>query len=400
MTGTTAQDDLDLRTLIKIILRHRWLLALGSVLGAALGLVVAVMTKEIYQANAIIAFDSNRPNNNQLSKPAKEIAESAHILEMVADTLNVKLESLTERFTARSADNQLFLRTLADTRELAGEMAKTWAAIVAQEESAQSNAIVQMQRDTISKIVDTVRKELQESQEKRLKFIKENDAFEKLEDYPVFHDYRIVQSDRDDRVTELNRLTAEQQLYTRPDVTPSELLNSERARHDEALDSYRMQLDALDAERQALAKTDADGLLRIDERHAAVRAAMLNEARKYAVQVRLDIDRVKSIIDQYDQKTQQMLKDMAKARVDHQVYFGLENNRSRAEKRYSEAMQRLDEFELNCGAVICTVVDDGTKNTVIFKRKEYKKYTIIGMVAGLFVALMFVGLLEVLREDA
>ena len=61
-------------------------------------------------------------------------------------------------------DNLLYLHTLADSRELAGQMAQKWAAVVAQQISAQSIAIIQIQYESVNKIVETTRTNLQDCQ--------------------------------------------------------------------------------------------------------------------------------------------------------------------------------------------------------------------------------------------
>jgi hypothetical protein len=399
MAVDSSNDDLDLRAIVKVIVQRRWALCAAMLFGAAAGLVLALTTHEIYQANAILTFDSNRANSNQLSKPAKEYAESSHVIKNVLDGFGVKLEPITDRFSARSVDNQLYLRALGDTPEQAGALAKLWAEQVARGQTQQSESVVQSQREALQKALDDSRKELLDRQEKLTKFVKENDAFEKLEDFPIFDAYRSMMSDRSERVQEYNRLVAEQQLFAKPDVTPEDLLNSPRARKDSALGEFRKQLDALNIDRLSLAKADTDALHKIDERTATLRAAMLEAARNYAVQIRVDIDHAKLVLDQFEQKSQQLQKDMNKAKADFQAYSGLETDVKVAEKRYTEASQKFGEFELTSAALICKVVEDGTQNTDMYKKKEFKKYTILGLVAGLFIALLSIGFLEVIREE-
>lgn len=393
-----AADDLDLRTLLKILIARRWTLAVGFLLGAVAGVVVALTTKELYQANAILTLDSNRPNSTQLSKPAKEYAESAHVLTTVLDTIGVKLEPLTDRFVARAADNQLYLRTVADSREQAGQLAKIWAEIVAKDEMQQSAGVVQEQREALKRTVEDARKELTEKQEKLTKFIKENDAFEKLDDYPVFDAYRALTSDRNDKMYEYNRLLAEQQLLAKPDAQADELLNSARARRDPALTDFYKQIDDLTVQRQALAKTDTDGVHKVDEKLATLRSAMLEVTRKYAVQIRVDLEHAKLVLDQIGEKAQQLQKEMSKAKSDNQVYQALATDVKVAERRYTDVSQKLSEFETTSAALICKVIEDGTQNTDIYRKKEFKKFSILGAAGGLFVALMLVGLVEVLKE--
>ena len=392
------QHELDLRAILKILIARRAALAAGVFLGGIAGILIAFSTQDLYQANAILTFDSNRPNSTQLSKPVKEYAESAHVLNTVVDTIGPKLEPIVDRFLARSADNQLYLRTLANSREQAGQLAKTWADIVARDEQAQSAGIVQEQREALKKTVDDAHKELVDAQNKLTKFVKENDAFEKLDDYPVFDAYRALSSDRNDKVSEYNKLVAEQQLFSKADVAPEDIFNSPRARKDTALDDFHKQLNELNLQRLSLPKTDADGLHNLDEKINATRAAMLEAAHKYAIQVRIDIDHAKLVLDQLNQKAQSLQKDMSKVKADHQVYTGLETEVKVAEHRYTDASQKLGDFESTSAALICKVIEDGTKNTDVFRKKEYKKYTILGIAGGLFISLMLVGLLEVLKE--
>ena len=270
---------------------------------------------------------------------------------------------------------------------------------MAKGEQQQSESIVQAQRESFQKALEDSRKELLDRQDKLTKFVKENDAFEKLEDFPIFESYRSLMSDRSERLQEYNRLVAEQQLFAKADVTPEDLLNSPRARRDSALGEFRKQLDALNMERFSLAKTDIDGLHKIDERTAMLRTAMLEAARNYAVQIRVDIDHAKLVLDQFEQKSQQLQKEMNKAKTDFQAFSGLQTDVKVAEQRYTEASQKFGEFELTSAALICKVVEDGTQNTDVYKKKEFKKYTILGLVAGLFVGLLVIGFVEVIRDD-
>ncbi len=397
MTANTS-DELDLRALLKILRARRGTLAVGAFLGLAAGITVAIFTQELYQANAILTLDSNRPNSTQLSKPAKEYAESAHVLNTVSEVLGVKLELLPDRFVARSVDNQLYLRTLADSREQAGLLAKTWADIVARDEQTQSAGIVQAQREALKRTVEEAHNELIEHQNKLTKFVKENDAYEKLDDYPVFDTYRALSSDRNDKLAEYNKLVAEQQIFSKPDLAPEDLFNSPRARKDTTLDEYHKQINELNLQRLSLAKTDTDALHKLDEKLTAVRAAMLEASRKFAVQVRVDLGNAKLILEQLDEKAAALQKEMGKAKADFQQYSVLATELKVAERRYTDASQKYGEFETTSAALICKVVEDGTQNTDNYRRKELKKFGILGLVGGLFLSLMLVGLQEALKE--
>jgi hypothetical protein len=399
MTHMPQSNDIDIRGLLKILFYKKWIFIGGGLIGAVAGLALAFTQNEVWQAKAIIMFDRSRLNAGQISKPAQELAESAQVRNRVANKAGVKLEPSTDVFTARAGENELYLRTLAETPELAGQLAKLWAETVALETGSQSEGIVNIQRATLSRIVEARRKEFLDVQAKLSQFVRENDIFSALESHPIYSIYSALQSERNERKFALDRLTAEHKVYSRPDISADELLNSSRARRDDTLTTYRKRLADLDLKRIAAETSDKDEARQITAVQDAIRTSMLDWARKFNLQVRLEIESLTSMIDQNDQVLAEMQTRMGMAKNNYQMYSFLQASLQSAEKRYLHATQQSEEFETNNANSICTIIIDGSQNTDIFKKKQYKKYAFLGAAAAVFLVVLFIVMVEGTRIE-
>jgi uncharacterized protein involved in exopolysaccharide biosynthesis len=395
MAVDPSTGDLDLRQIVQTLLRRRWIVLSGVLLGALLGAGLALFTTIIYESTAVISFESDDPHGVQLTKPAKELADGVPVINEVIETAGFPVPNLSERFTSKIVDSQLQLRVLDDNKEHAIALAKKWACTVARSVETQNANLIALHREKLGKAMEAMHEELRTRQSEMKEFLKEHDAYEKLEANPVFDSLRMVTQDRLKRLTDYNCLQVELQFLTKPDISSSELLHCERAHTDPKQRDFEQLLDSLNLQKASLPKDDA-AIKKLDEQIARTQAAMLDLARSYKTQVQVDLDQGKQVLDRLDTQIEQLHRDIAKARRDHEEYMRLSSEIRIAEKRYSETANKAGELDLYNSSRLWKINDDGEKNASIYKKKEFARNTILGLFGGVFVAFLVVGLWELM----
>ena len=125
-----AGDELDLRELIGILLAGKWIIAAFTVMAAALGVLYALTSTPVYQANALVQVESrgsaliidelqNLSGQESPGQTEIQILKSRYVVGQVVDQLVLDIDAAPRRFS-------ILGRTFAPVSMPSGELANPW----------------------------------------------------------------------------------------------------------------------------------------------------------------------------------------------------------------------------------------------------------------------------------